>query len=188
MSDLRAARVYDWDDETATLLTQCSLYGLRAGRINVIVDDPQTGAYTPVGEEHLVQTALEAIRILAFWDQDKSKTVPSMHCRFIPNRRKLHMEIIRKNVHDRFGGQASPGDVAPYVLVPGNKQRVEQFAAQWEKSRLIADHYEFILYSGEYAGFPISACSTGIGGTSVAIAIEQLAELGAQTFLTRRCH
>jgi uridine phosphorylase len=72
-SDLRAARVYDWDNETATLLTQCSLYGLRAGRINVIVDDPQTGAYNPMGEEHLVQTALEAIRILAAWDQDKSK-------------------------------------------------------------------------------------------------------------------
>jgi len=93
------------------------------------------------------------------------------------------METIRKNVHYRFGGQAQPGDVAPYVLVPGSKQRVEQFAMRWDTARKVADHYEFLLYTGEYAGFPISACSTGIGGTSVAIAVEQLAELGVRTLL-----
>lgn len=93
------------------------------------------------------------------------------------------MNLIRKNVHSNFGGQAKPGDIAPYVLVPGSKRRVEQFASHWKNARRIAEHYEFLIYTGEYCGLPISACSTGIGGTSVAIAVEQLAELGAQTYL-----
>lgn len=89
----------------------------------------------------------------------------------------------RDNVHRNFGGQAQPGDVAPYVLVTGSKDRVRSFARHWDTSRQIADHYEFLLYTGTYAGFPISSCSTGIGGMSVSIAIEELASLGANTFL-----
>ncbi len=69
--DMRSAGVLDWDNETATLLTLCVLYGLRAGRINTIVDNPQTGGYNPAGEERLVQTVLQAIRILAKWDNEK---------------------------------------------------------------------------------------------------------------------
>jgi uridine phosphorylase len=89
----------------------------------------------------------------------------------------------RDNVHRNFGGQARPGDVAPYVLVTGSKDRVQAFASRWDSSRQVADHYEFLLYTGTYAGFPISSCSTGIGGMSVSIAIEELASLGATTFL-----
>lgn len=74
VSDLRAARVLDWDTETATIYTLCGLYGLRAGRINVVVDDPATGHYNPIGESHLVETTLEAVRILASWDQEKARS------------------------------------------------------------------------------------------------------------------
>ncbi|MBN1267789.1 MAG: nucleoside phosphorylase [Anaerolineales bacterium] len=73
-SDLQAARVYDWDTETATLFTLCGLYGLRAGRVNAVVDDPETGVYNPIGEANAVKTALDAVRILSAWDQDKKKT------------------------------------------------------------------------------------------------------------------
>ena len=69
--DMRSAGVLDWDNETATLLTLCTLYGLRGGRINTIVDDPETGTYNPIGEDRLVQTVLQAIRILAKWDDQK---------------------------------------------------------------------------------------------------------------------
>jgi uridine phosphorylase len=86
-------------------------------------------------------------------------------------------------VHQNFGGSAKPGDVAPYVLVPGSKERVLRFAARWDNAREVADHYEWLLWTGEYKGVPISACSTGIGGTSVSTAIEQLAALGGNTFL-----
>ena len=71
-SDLRAAGALDWDNETATLLTLCSLYSLRAGRVNSVVDDPETGLFNPIGEERLVNTALDAIRILAAWDKQKA--------------------------------------------------------------------------------------------------------------------
>jgi uridine phosphorylase len=70
-SDLRNAKVLDWDNETAPLFTLCSLYGLRAGRINAVVDDPETGHYNPIGEEKAIQTALEAMQILAYWDSKK---------------------------------------------------------------------------------------------------------------------
>jgi uridine phosphorylase len=66
--------VLDWDTETATIYTLCSLYGLRAGRVNAIVDDPETGHYNPVGEEKAIQVSLEAIKILAGWDALKHAT------------------------------------------------------------------------------------------------------------------
>jgi uridine phosphorylase len=72
--DLRAAKVYDWDTETATIFTLCNLYGLRAGRINAVVDDPETGLYNPIGEQNAITTALDAIQILHKWDQEKKKT------------------------------------------------------------------------------------------------------------------
>jgi uridine phosphorylase len=89
----------------------------------------------------------------------------------------------RQYVHSNFGGQCQEGDIAPYVLVPGSKERVRKFAQKWDKAREVADHYEFLVYTGEYEGIPITACSTGIGGMSVSIAIEELVKLGGQTFL-----
>lgn len=89
----------------------------------------------------------------------------------------------RENVHRGFGGQAHPGDIAPYVLVTGSKTRVEKIASFWDDATKIADHYELLVYTGHYQGVPVSACSTGIGGTSVSIAVEELAWLGAHTFL-----
>lgn len=91
--------------------------------------------------------------------------------------------MLRDNVHRNFGGQCQIGDVAPYVLITGSKDRVRSFAALWDTSREVADHYEYLVCTGVYSGYPISACSTGIGGMSVSIAIEELAQLGANTFL-----
>jgi uridine phosphorylase len=89
----------------------------------------------------------------------------------------------RDFVHQNFGGEARPGDIAPYVLVPGNKDRVLRFVEQWDEARQVADHYEWLVYTGLYRGIPISACSTGIGGTSVSTAVEELVRLGGRTFL-----
>ncbi|MBQ6772564.1 MAG: uridine phosphorylase [Synergistaceae bacterium] len=75
------------------------------------------------------------------------------------------------------------GDVHKYVLMPGDPDRVELIAREWDESRLIARHREYTTYSGKYSGVPISACSTGIGGPGASIAIEELAELGADTFI-----
>ena len=66
-----------------------------------------------------------------------------------------------KYIHEAMGGQCKPGDIAPYVLVPGSEARVKKFAEYWDKPRQVAHHYEFLVYSGSLSGIPISACSTG---------------------------
>ena len=82
-----------------------------------------------------------------------------------------------------FGGQLQSGDIAPYVLVPGSKERVVQFTKYWDHAEKIVDFREYLVYSGEIAGVQISACSTGIGGTAVAVVLEELIALGANTLI-----
>ena len=86
-------------------------------------------------------------------------------------------------IHERFGGQCGPGDVAPYVLVPGSQRRVRQLAEGWEQVEQKASHYEFLVLTGRLNNIPISACSTGIGARSTAIAVDEAAALGGHTFL-----
>lgn len=86
-------------------------------------------------------------------------------------------------IHERFGGQCNHGDIAPYVLVPGSQRRVRQLSENWEDTREVALHYEFLVMSGTMNGIPISACSTGIGGRSTSIAIDETSALGAHTYI-----
>lgn len=79
--------------------------------------------------------------------------------------------------------QLDDGDCAPYVLLPGDPGRVSQVAALWDNARKIAENREFVTYTGIYKGMPITCTSTGIGAPSTAIAMEELARVGATTFL-----
>ncbi len=76
-----------------------------------------------------------------------------------------------------------PGDVAPYVLLPGDPKRVEVVASHWDEAHKVADNREYITYTGVYKGTPISCTSTGIGCPSTSIAMEELARVGATTFI-----
>ncbi|HIP89382.1 MAG TPA: uridine phosphorylase [Thermococcus paralvinellae] len=76
-----------------------------------------------------------------------------------------------------------PGDVARYVLLPGDPERVPKISALWDEAREIAFHREYRTHTGKYKGVPISVTSTGIGGPSTAIAVEELAAIGADTFI-----
>lgn len=75
------------------------------------------------------------------------------------------------------------GDVAPCVLLPGDPGRVPVVAERWDEAREVARNREFVTYTGTYRGVPISCTSTGIGAPSTAIAIEELARVGATTFI-----
>lgn len=75
------------------------------------------------------------------------------------------------------------GDVARYVLLPGDPERVPRIARTWDRYWHVATHREYVTYAGEYRGARISATSTGIGGPSTAIAIEELLRVGADTFI-----
>jgi uridine phosphorylase len=77
----------------------------------------------------------------------------------------------------------APGDVAPYVLLPGDPGRVPLVASTWEEAREVASNREFVTFTGTYRGVPISCTSTGIGCPSTAIALEELARVGATTFI-----
>jgi uridine phosphorylase len=77
----------------------------------------------------------------------------------------------------------APGDMASTVLLPGDPDRVPVLAQPWDTAALVASHREYRSMRGVYHGTPISACSTGIGGPSTEIAINELAQIGCTTFL-----
>lgn len=79
--------------------------------------------------------------------------------------------------------QLRPGDVGRYVIMPGDPKRCVKIAAYLENAELIADNREYITYTGVLQGKRVSVTSTGIGGPSAAIAIEELVRCGADTFL-----
>jgi uridine phosphorylase len=75
------------------------------------------------------------------------------------------------------------GDLASIVLLPGDPGRVPVLASAWDTSEDVAHHREYRSMRGSYRGVPISACSTGIGGPSTEIALNELAAVGCDTFL-----
>lgn len=75
------------------------------------------------------------------------------------------------------------GDVGKYVLLPGDPKRCEKIARYFDEPRLVADRREFTTYTGYLNGEKVSVTSTGIGGASAAIALEELVKVGADTFL-----
>ncbi len=76
-----------------------------------------------------------------------------------------------------------PGDVGKYVLLPGDPARVLRIAKYLDNVREIAFHREHRTCTGTYKGIPISATSTGMGCPSTAIAVEELANVGATHFI-----
>jgi uridine phosphorylase len=76
-----------------------------------------------------------------------------------------------------------PGEVGRYVLLPGDPKRSARIAAAFDDARLVADHREFVTYTGTLLGEAVSVTSTGIGCPSTAIAVEELAAIGAATFI-----
>lgn len=76
-----------------------------------------------------------------------------------------------------------PGDVGRYVLLPGDPARSRRIAEYFENPRLVAENREYTVFTGTFHGIPVSVCSTGIGGPSASIAIEELIKVGADTFI-----
>lgn len=75
------------------------------------------------------------------------------------------------------------GDVGKYVILPGDPKRCAKIAALFDDARLVADHREFTTYTGYLDGEKVSVTSTGIGGPSAAIAMEELVRCGAEVFI-----
>lgn len=79
--------------------------------------------------------------------------------------------------------QIRPGDVGRYVILPGDPKRCAKIAKYFDDAKLIADSREYVTYTGYLDGEKVSVTSTGIGGPSASIAIEELVLCGADTFV-----
>lgn len=75
------------------------------------------------------------------------------------------------------------GDVGEYVILPGDPKRCEKIAKYFDNPVLMGDSREFITYTGTLNGKKVSVTSTGIGGPSASIAMEELIKCGAHTFI-----
>lgn len=75
------------------------------------------------------------------------------------------------------------GEVGKYVILPGDPKRCAKIAKYFDNAELVADSREYITYTGYLDGVKVSVTSTGIGGPSAAIALEELVKSGADTFL-----
>ncbi len=84
---------------------------------------------------------------------------------------------------EQYHLEVTAEEVADSVLLPGDPERVPKVTAEWDDSEVVADHREYRTATGTYEGTPISVTSTGIGSPSAAIAVEELARVGAETFI-----
>ena len=93
------------------------------------------------------------------------------------------MKNYSEDVNRQYHIQVAKGEVGRYVILPGDPGRCEKIASYLEKPVLVASNREFTTYTGMLDGEKVSVTSTGIGGPSAAIAMEELARCGADTFV-----
>ena len=79
--------------------------------------------------------------------------------------------------------QCAPGDVGRYCILPGDPGRCEKIAAWFDGPVHVSTNREYVTYTGTLLGEKVSVVSTGIGGPSAAIAMEELVKIGADTFI-----
>ena len=98
-----------------------------------------------------------------------------------------NMATENKSIYSDAGEQyhikLRTGDVGEYVIVPGDPKRCEKIAKYFDDAKFVADNREFVTYTGTLEGVKVSVCSTGIGGPSAAIAMEELVKVGAKYFI-----
>jgi uridine phosphorylase len=87
------------------------------------------------------------------------------------------------SVQRKYHVGLAEGEVGQYVLVPGDPFRTPLIARHLESAEERAWSREFRTFTGRVGDTLVSTCSSGIGGPSMAIAVEELGELGVHTFL-----
>jgi uridine phosphorylase len=79
--------------------------------------------------------------------------------------------------------QCDPSEISRYIFCPGDHARAKKIADHLEDGRVVTESRGYAVYSGRYEGIFVTACGTGMGGPTVAIALEELAHMGADTFI-----
>ena len=89
------------------------------------------------------------------------------------------MQKLEKQYHIH----CAEGDVGRYVILPGDPGRCEKIAELFDDAHFVSQNREYTIYTGTLLGEKVSVCSTGIGGPSASIAMEELHNIGADTFI-----
>ncbi len=97
----------------------------------------------------------------------------------MPGRSAAKAAALRRTYHL----QLRPEELPECVLLPGDPARAERIAASWDRARPLQRNREYLSFRGELRGVPLGVVSAGIGGPSMAIVVEELAQLGVQTIL-----
>ena len=93
--------------------------------------------------------------------------------------RMNYSEDKNKQYHIQVGKE----DIGRYVILPGDPKRCAKIAKYIDDAKLVADNREYVTYTGYLDGVKVSVTSTGIGGPSASIALEELVQAGADTFI-----
>ena len=83
----------------------------------------------------------------------------------------------------QFHIRCNEGDVGKYCFLPGDPGRCESIASYFDNPVHVSQNREYNIYTGTLLGQKVSVCSTGIGGPSASIAMEELAAIGTDTFI-----
>ena len=83
-----------------------------------------------------------------------------------------------QKLENQFHIHCQEGDVGRYCILPGDPGRCGDIAAYFDDSVLISQNREYTVYTGTLLGEKVSVCSTGIGGPSASIAMEELGLCG----------
>ncbi|OQY87444.1 MAG: hypothetical protein B6D41_11705 [Chloroflexi bacterium UTCFX4] len=82
-----------------------------------------------------------------------------------------------------FHIQCDATDIARYCFTPGDPARAKKIAAYFDDPKFVTDSRGYLVFSGHYRGVFMTVCATNMGGPTVAIALEELAHMGADTFI-----
>ena len=84
---------------------------------------------------------------------------------------------------EQFHLKCREGQLGEYCLLPGDPGRCEKIAKYFDEPAFLSSNREYTIWTGKLCGKPVSVCSTGIGGPSASIAMEELTNIGADTFI-----
>jgi len=75
------------------------------------------------------------------------------------------------------------GDLAEFLIVPGDPDRVPKIAEHWDSCKEVSSHREFRSFTGKYKDVPVSALSSGIGPACMSIVVNEASNVGVKTFI-----
>ena len=95
----------------------------------------------------------------------------------------VYMKNYSEDASKQYHIQVGKGEVGRYVILPGDPKRCWKIAQYFDDPVFVADNREYVTYTGTLDGVKVSVTSTGIGGPSASIAMEELYRCGADTFV-----